>query len=75
MKQSFNGIPARSVCTVTETARGATSSVSVIVEGSGRQATVPAAGTASTGITDTYCRRPAPPAPMSPIVPPVAVTG
>jgi hypothetical protein len=75
VKQSFNGIPAGSVCTVTETADGSASSVSVVVEGSGRQATVPAAGTASTGITDTYSRRPAPPAPVSPIVPPVAVTG
>lgn len=72
VKQSIDDIPASSVCTVTETINGSTSSVSAVVVGSGAQATVPAAGTASAELADTYSTvttPPAPPAPVSPIVP------
>jgi Domain of unknown function (DUF5979) len=75
VKRSFDGIPAGSKCIVTETADGSTNTVSAVVLGSGAQATVPTAGTATAELTDTHSTRPVPIAPVSPVVPSVAVTG
>jgi hypothetical protein len=52
--KQYTGIPAKSTCTVTETADGHTSTVSVVVEGSGQAVTVPAAGIVEADISDTY---------------------
>ena len=50
----YSDIPAGTSCTVTETADGATDAALVTVQGSGQQVTIPAAGAATTEITDTY---------------------
>ncbi len=51
----FEGIPANSTCTVTETANGATPAVKVTTEGSPQTVTIPAGGAITAGeITDTY---------------------
>ena len=52
--QEYDGIRAGSKCTVTETADGHTSSVSVEVEGSGQTVTVPAGKIVVVDISDTY---------------------
>jgi hypothetical protein len=52
--QAYNGLPAGSTCTVSETADGHTSTVTVTITGSGQQVTVPAGGTATASLTDTY---------------------
>jgi Domain of unknown function (DUF5979)/Thioester domain len=54
VSRSFPDIPAESVCTVTETTDGSTSTVSVAVTGSGQKVTVNADQTANIGLTDTY---------------------
>ena len=51
VSHSFDGIPAGSVCTVTETADGATADVRVQVIGNGRTVTVPG-GQGGTGEPD-----------------------
>ena len=51
---TYSDIPADSKCTVTETADGSTSTVSVTITGSGQEVTVPAGGTATANLTDTY---------------------
>lgn len=51
---TYAGIPAGSVCTVTETVNGHTSTVTVAVTGSGQRVAVPAGGTARARITDRY---------------------
>ncbi len=55
---TYSGIPADSKCTVTETADGSTSTVSVVITGSGQEVTVPADAGATADLTDTYQSRP-----------------
>jgi Domain of unknown function (DUF5979)/Thioester domain len=52
--KQYDGIRAGSKCTVTETADGHTSAVSVVVEGSGQTVTVPAGNIVEADISDTY---------------------
>jgi hypothetical protein len=54
----YDDIPAGADCTVTETADGSTSAVSVVVEGSGQTVSVPAGGVVEADISDTYGLRP-----------------
>ena len=54
----YDDIPAGADCTLTETADGHTSAVSVVVEGSGQTVHVPAAGVVEADISDTYGLRP-----------------
>jgi Domain of unknown function (DUF5979)/Thioester domain len=54
VSKTYAGIAAGSSCTVTESADGHTSTVSVEQTGSGQQVTVPAAGAATATVTDTY---------------------
>ena len=51
---SFDGIPAGSVCTVTETGDGGTATVTATVSGDGRSVTVPAGKVASAELVDAY---------------------
>ena len=55
---TFDDIPAGTVCTVTETADGSTSTVAVTTTGSPQDVTIPAGDTAAAEITDTYAPRP-----------------
>ena len=50
----YSGIPTPATCTVTETADGATSAVSVVVDGSPLTTTIPPGGAGAAHITDTY---------------------
>jgi Domain of unknown function (DUF5979)/Thioester domain len=52
--QSFDGIPAGSVCTVTESADGGTATVAATVSGDGQSVTVPAGKVASAELVDAY---------------------
>jgi hypothetical protein len=52
--RSFNDIPAGSVCTVIEVLDGGTTTVSVVGVGSGQQVVVPAGGTVTADLTDTF---------------------
>jgi hypothetical protein len=52
--KQYDGIAVPATCTVTETADGANSAVSVVVEGSGQAVTVPARGIVEADITDSY---------------------
>ena len=56
--QTYTGIAAGSVCTVTETQDGSSDTVAVATVGSGQEVTVPAGGTATASITDTYTNAP-----------------
>jgi TQXA domain-containing protein len=58
VSNTYTGIPAGSVCTVTETQDGSSDTVAVATVGSGQEVTVPAGGTASATITDTYTNAP-----------------
>ena len=58
--QSFGPVPAGSVCTVTETADGATDTVSAIVSGNGESVTVPAGAVVPVNVMDVYERGPSP---------------
>ena len=51
---TYRDIPAGSVCNVTETEDGSTSSVNVTITGNDQELTVPAGGTVTAEITDTY---------------------
>ena len=51
---SFDNIPAGSVCTVTETSDGATSTVTVTVTGDNQQVTVPPGDVVVVGLIDVY---------------------
>ena len=51
---TYPDIPAGSLCTVTETSDGNSSTVSVIVEGSGQQVSIPPGAPATADLTDTY---------------------
>ena len=57
MSHSFDGIPAGSVCTVTETADGATATVTATVSGNGQNVTVPAGKVVPVNVMDVYQRR------------------
>ena len=54
VSHSFDGIPAGSVCTVTETADGGTTTVAAIVAGSGQTVTVPAGTVVPVSLVDAY---------------------
>ena len=54
LTHSFDGVPAGSVCTVSETADGATSTVTVIVTGDNQEVTVPAGHVVVVGLIDVY---------------------
>jgi len=60
VKRSFDGIPAGSQCLVLEVVNGATTSVAGVAEGRAQLATVPAAGSATVRVTDTYALAPIP---------------
>jgi len=55
---TFDDIPAGTVCTVTETEDGSTSTVAVTTTGSPQNVTIPAGDTAAADITDTYAPAP-----------------
>ena len=52
--QTYHGIPAGAVCTVTEISDGHTSMVTVTVIGSGQTVSVPPKGAATADLSDTY---------------------
>jgi LPXTG-motif cell wall-anchored protein len=54
VSQSYDNIPAGSVCTVTETANGGSASVVVSSEGSPQNVTIAANGSGTADLTDTY---------------------
>lgn len=54
VSHSFDGIPAGSVCTVTETTDGATATVTATVSGNRQQVTVPADKAVPVHVTDVY---------------------
>ena len=56
VSQSFDGIPARSVCTVNEIADGATATVAVNVSGQGRKVSIPAGKVVPVNVMDVYQR-------------------
>ncbi|MGA8719162.1 MAG: thioester domain-containing protein [Solirubrobacteraceae bacterium] len=56
--QSFDDIPAGSVCTVTETADGATTTVTATVSGNNQTVTVPAGKVVSVNLMDLYQQTP-----------------
>ncbi|HYB26198.1 MAG TPA: thioester domain-containing protein [Solirubrobacteraceae bacterium] len=56
--QSYDDIPAGSMCTVTEMQDGATSTVAVTVSGNGQTVTVPAGEVATVNVMDVYTRTP-----------------
>ena len=55
---TFEDIPAGTVCTVTETADGSTSTVAVTTTGSPQDVTIPAGDAATADITDSYAPAP-----------------
>jgi len=56
--QAYHDLPAGTVCTVTETADGHTSTVEATVTGDGRQVTIPSGGTVTVELTDHYTHAP-----------------
>ena len=54
VSHSFDGIPAGSTCTVTETADGGTTTVAALVSGSGQTVTVPAGKVVPVSLVDVY---------------------
>ena len=58
VSHSFDGIPAGSVCTVTETADGATATVTATVAGNGQKVTVPAGKVVPVNVMDVYLGAP-----------------
>ena len=52
--QQYDNIPTPATCTVTETVDGHTSTVSVVVEGSGQTVEVPPGDIVEADVTDTY---------------------
>ena len=54
VSHSFDGIPAGSVCTVTETRDGASATVTATVSGNGQNVTVPAGKVVSASLMDVY---------------------
>jgi hypothetical protein len=57
--QIYSGVPAPTTCVVTESADGSSPAVAATVTGSPNTATIPAAGSGSVHITDTYAPTPA----------------
>ncbi len=55
---TYTGIAAGSQCTVSETQDGSTKTVLVTITGDGQTTTIPAGGTATVAITDTYTLAP-----------------
>ena len=55
---TFNDIPSGTMCTVTETAAGSTSTVAVTTTGSPQEVTIPAGDEAIAEITDSYAPAP-----------------
>ncbi|HEY2301675.1 MAG TPA: DUF5979 domain-containing protein, partial [Acidimicrobiales bacterium] len=51
---TYNDIPAGATCKVTEAVDGSSSTVSVVVVGSGNQVTVPTGASVTAALTDTY---------------------
>ncbi len=58
VSQGFDDIPAGSVCTVTETADGATATVTATVSGNDQTVTVPAGKAVSVNVMDVYQQTP-----------------
>jgi hypothetical protein len=58
VSHTFNGIPGASVCTVTETADGATDTVTATVSGNRQTVTVPWGKAVPVHVTDAYEGRP-----------------
>ncbi len=56
--RSYDDIPAGSTCTVTEVIDGGTAAVSVVGAGSGQRVVVPAGGTVTADLTDTFQQMP-----------------
>jgi hypothetical protein len=54
LTNTFPPVAGTSVCTVTETADGSSSTVSVVTDGSPQNVTVPPAGTGTATVTNTY---------------------
>jgi hypothetical protein len=54
LTKQYDGIPAPATCTVTETADGHTSTVSVVVQGSGQTVSIPPGTIPEAGLGDTY---------------------
>ena len=54
LTHTFHDIPAGSVCTVTETSDGATSTITVTVTGNGQHVTVPSGKDVVVGLIDVY---------------------
>ncbi len=69
----FNELPAGAACTVTETQNGRTDTVAGTGQGSGQTMDIPADGTASASLTDSFSTATAPVAPITPVS--VSVTG
>ena len=59
VSQSFDGIPAGSVCTVAETADGANATIAAAVSGNDQNVTVPAGTVVPVNVIDVYQRTPA----------------
>ena len=51
---TYPGIPARAICTVTETANGSTKATDVDVTGEGQPVTIPSGGSETVDVTNTY---------------------
>ncbi|MGH3427853.1 MAG: DUF5979 domain-containing protein, partial [Mycobacteriales bacterium] len=60
VSQSYDGIPAGSVCTVTETADGTTGTITTTVSGNGQIVTVPAGSVVPVNLADEYELTPVP---------------
>ena len=60
VSHSFDGIPAGSMCTVTETQDGATATVAATVAGNRQTVSVPAGKVVPVNVMDVYLARPAP---------------
>ncbi len=58
VSHSFDGVPAGSVCTVTETADGATATVTATVAGNGQNVTIPAGKVVPVNLMDVYLGAP-----------------
>jgi hypothetical protein len=69
VSHSFDGIPARSVCTVTETADGATATVTATVAADHQEVTIPAGEVVPVNVIDVYQRVPGvePETPQGPV--------
>ena len=69
VSQSFDSIPAGTVCTITETVDGSTSTITVTATGSPAAADIPAGGTATVQLANYYSQRTSPTDPTNPTSP------